>query len=221
MTSSESWPTIEALKKIPRKRERLLRLSDGTLVKVMEADVARFSLAEGVEVTDQLARELEGRYEYGRSKALAVRLLKVRPRAEGELRLRLRAGGTGEAVAERLLADLKRDGLVNDHLFARLWADEKLRLGATGRRRVVAELRSKHVDPGVAEAETDRVYSAEEEIEAAKQLAVKRAAKMGRIAPDAMKRRLYQHLVRRGFESDVAAEATNHAVRTSGGKVKE
>ncbi|MFZ1947765.1 MAG: RecX family transcriptional regulator [bacterium] len=221
MTRSGDWPTIAALKKIPRKREWLLRLSDGNLVKVMEDDVARFSLAEGVEVTEELARDLASRYEYGRARALAVRLLKVRPRTEGELRLRLRAGGIGPAAAEPLLADLKRDGLVNDRLFSRLWAGEKMRLGATGRRRVVAELRSKHVDPGTAEAETDGVYSAEEEIEAAKQLAVRRAAKMGRIAPDVMKRRLYQHLVRRGFESDVAAEATHYALRSSGEKGTE
>jgi regulatory protein len=221
MTRSEHWPTITALKKVPRKRERLARLSDGNLIRVAEEDVARYSLVEGLEITEQFARELASRYEYASARALATRLLKVRPRTEGELRVRLRSSGAGPAAADRLLGDLKREGLVNDRLFARLWADEKLRLGATGRRRVVAQLRSKHVDPGIAETETERVYSADEEIEAAKRLAVKRAARIKGVAADALKRRLYQHLVRRGFEADVAAEATNCAVRSLGVKGEE
>jgi len=60
MIDSDVPPTISALEKIPRKREHLVRLSDGDEIKVMDEDLSRFSLAPGLgltaELRDQIAR---------------------------------------------------------------------------------------------------------------------------------------------------------------------
>jgi regulatory protein len=218
MTRPQSSPTISSLEKIPRRKEYLLALSDGTELKVLEDDLSLYGLAQGVVLPGDIAAQLRDRYEYARARAAALRLLKVRPRTEGELRRSLRGRAVEQPILERLLEDLKRGGHVDDRLFARLWATEKLRGGVTGRRRVVAELRARQVDPRTAEDETDSAYSSEEEIEAARQLAVRRVARMVGLTEDAKKRRLYEHLLRRGFESEVAAEATRFALRSSSTK---
>lgn len=218
MTRPEASPTISSLAKIPRRKEYLLALSDGTELTVLEDDLALYGLAEGVELPAGVAAELKDRCEYARARAAALRLLKVRPRSEGELRRSLRSREVEPAVLERLIEDLKRGGHVDDRLFARLWATEKLRGGVTGRRRVVAELRARQIDPRTAEDETDGAYSYDEEREAARQLAVRRAARMAGLSEDARKRRLYEHLLRRGFDSEVAAEATRFALRSSSTK---
>ena len=57
-----------------------------------------------------------------RARSHALRLLKFRPRSEAELRRRLIQKGFSSSVAEALLAEMKRQGLLNDSKFARLFA---------------------------------------------------------------------------------------------------
>lgn len=214
MTRSESSPTIRALEKIPRRKEYLLDLSDGTELKVTEDDVSGFSLAPGVELPDPVRAELAGRYEYARSIASVLRLLKIRPRTEGEIRRSLRMRGAAGPVADHVIETLKASGQIDDRLFARLWATEKFRGGSTGRRRVIAELRAKLVDPETAEEETDRIYVSESEAELAREVASRRASRLAGLSKDSRRRRLYEHLLRRGFEPEVAAQATQSALRS-------
>lgn len=218
MTRSECSPKISALEKIPRRKEYLLRLSDGSELKVTEEDVSLFSLAPGLDLAGDLAARLVERHQYAGSMASALRLLKVRPRTEAELERGLRTRGFPEAVVRRAIEGLKASGHVDDRLFARLWAAEKLRRGASGKRRIVSELRAKQIDQRTAEEETDKVFNGEDEIEIAKRLALARAARMPALAKEAKKRRLYEHLVRRGFDSEVAAEAARFAAGQSGMK---
>lgn len=212
MTRSEGSPTISALEKIPRRKEYLLRFSDGSELRVTEEDVSLFSLVPGLELAGELAERLEERRGYACSMASALRLLKVRPRTEAEIERGLRAKGCPEAAIRRVIEDLKASGQLDDRLFARLWAAEKLRRGASGRRRILSELRAKQVDERIAEEETDKVLSGENEIEIAKQLALARTARMAALPAEAKKRRLFGYLLRRGFDSDVAREATRFAL---------
>lgn len=221
MTRSEGSPTISALEKIPRRKEYLLRFSDGSELKVTEDDVSAFSLAAGRALTGDLRTRLAGRYEYARCEAAAMRLLKVRPRTEGELERSLRTKGFPEVVVRSVMEALKASGDLDDRVFARLWATEKLRRGASGKRRVAAELRAKQIDQHTAEEETEKVFGGENEIDIAKQVALRRAAKMPALEEQAKRRRLYDYLLRRGFESEVAAEATRFALGHAGMKGAE
>jgi len=217
MNRPESSPTIRALKKIPRRKDYLLALSDGTEIRVTEDDVSGFSLAVGGELPQAERTELESRHEYARSMDSALRLLKVRPRTEGEIRRSLRTRGMVGATADRVIQTLKASGQIDDRIFARLWATEKFRGGLTGRRRVIAELRAKMVDPEVAEEETAAVYVLESEVDLARDLARKRASRMAGLSADSRKRRLYGHLLRRGFEPEIAAQAVQSALRSQDG----
>jgi regulatory protein len=212
MTRPQATPTIRALKKVPRRKEYLLDLSDGTELKVTEDDISGFSLAAGCEITEATRAELAGRYAFARAMDSALRLLKVRPRTEGEIRRSLRTRGWAGPVADRVVEALKARGQVDDRIFARLWATEKFRGGSTGKRRVLAELRARMVDADVAEEETGEVYASESEAELARELAKRRACRMSGMPVESRKRRLYGHLLRRGFESEVAAQATQSAL---------
>lgn len=215
MTRCESSPTISALEKIPRRKEYLLVLSDGAELRVTEEDVSRFSLAQGSELGRDLVSGLARAYEYSRAKASVLRLLKVRPRTEGELRSGLLRKGLDPAASARVVEELKRSGAVDDRLFARLWTMEKLSKGASGRRRILAELRAKQIDAATAEEELDRVYAQEDETEIARQIASRRLAKLGHLPADVKRHRIYEHLLRRGFDSDIAAQAVHYALRGS------
>ncbi|HVP58218.1 MAG TPA: regulatory protein RecX [bacterium] len=217
MIDSEVPPTISALEKVPRKKEYLIRLSDGDQITVMDEHLSKFSLAAGVEIGPELRGELERAYERAKARLAALRLLRVRPRTEGELRraLILRAF-SGQAVAG-VLRDLAAQGMVDDRLFARLWVVERAGKGI-GRRRILSELKTKHVDEATALEEIEANYGSDDEIENARRVAANRARRMASLGRQKLEQRVYGYLVRQGFSSDIAREATRHALGSQGQK---
>lgn len=134
-----------------------------------------------------------------RAREAALRLLTVRARSIGELRERLARKAFSEEVCERIINDLAAVGLLDDRDFARLWAEERVRLRPVGRRRLVSELRTKKVDPAVIDEVAAEVYEEHSETELARRALLKRTRAGGPEAVERQRRRLEGFLLRRGF----------------------
>jgi regulatory protein len=211
MTGFESSPVVSVVERVPRKSEYLVRLSDGSEIRVLEDHLATFGLAEGMPVERAQLEAMDFAYAYGKARQAAMRLLKVRPRTEQEMRRQLRARKIPSAAAGKLIEDLKAEGQVDDRVFARLWISEKLSRGTHGRKLLEHELRSRGVKKEILEEELDRSYGPEAEAGVAGELAVKKLARLGNMPEAAARRRVYGYLLRRGFASEVAAEAVRNA----------
>ena len=140
---------------------------------------------------------LQGEME--RARDAALRLLTVRARSVGELRDRLIRKSFAGDICERVIEDLAGAGLLDDVEFARLWADERVRLRPVGRRRLVAELRAKKVDAAVIDEVAAEVYTEHTESELARRALRKRIRSGGREVVERDRRRLEAFLLRRGF----------------------
>src|SRR5690348_9918162 len=70
----------------------------------------------------------------------AVRYLAQRPRSEYEVRQRLKRDGVDQAVAERVLEQLRRHQLVDDRAFAEYWVEQRQTFRPRGKRLLSAEL---------------------------------------------------------------------------------
>ena len=152
-----------------------------------------------------------------RVRQAALHLLSYRPRAEQELRRRLRSKSFPHALIEWCLSLLKEEGLIDDHAFASAFVRSRMRLRPRGRFRLVQELRQKGVSPEVAEQAIDEAFSNEETSE--QDLACAAAQRwLDRQGPalieslastdpseerERARRRLHAFLSRRGFGSDV------------------
>lgn len=202
------------MEKIPRKKEYLLRLSDGSTIRVLEEHLSRFALEEGSSLSEHTIRQLEDLYEYATVRGVALRLLKVRPRTETELRRRFRKDRVRGEIVGRVLDDLKREGCIDDRVFARLWIKEKIGRADSGRRLIMAGLQDKGVDRNVAEEELAESLDDAKEVEIARHLAVKRLRRMRALPLPVRRRRLYNLLVRRGFGSDTASAALEYALES-------
>lgn len=75
----------------------------------------------------------------------ALRYVVRRPRSVWEVRNYLRRRQAAESVAEKIINRLTQAGLLNDEVFARLWVDNRRVLKPTSRRKLVLELKQKHV----------------------------------------------------------------------------
>jgi len=218
MTGFESSPVVSVVERVPRKSEYLVKLSDGSEIRVLEDHLGRFGIEEGTPVDRAQIEAIESAYAYGKAREAALRLLRVRPRTEEELRRQLRARKIPGGASDRLIEDLKAEGQVDDRVFARLWITEKLSRGTHGRKLLEHELRTKGIKREVLEEVLARDYSAEAETEVARELALKRLSKFGHMPEAARRRRVFGHLLRRGFASEVAADAVDHAAGRMNGE---
>jgi regulatory protein len=143
------------------------------------------------------------------AKDRALGLLAVRWRSREELRRRLRQAGFEVEETERALTDLTDAGLIEDGRFARELVRDQAGRRLSGDRAIRGALRAKGVATDVAES---ALLEAGDEAERARELATRRAMRMGSLAPEAAHRRLYGLLVRRGFPPGVAALACRAAL---------
>jgi regulatory protein len=214
MARCQATPTVSAVEKVPRKKEYLLRLSDG----VLEEHLSRFALEEGRPLGEDTRREVADSYEYAKAREIALRLLKARPRTEEELRRRFRKSDLKPRMWTRVLEDLKAEGHVDDRVFAQLWIKEKIARAGSGRQRISSDLRSKGIDRTTVEEEIAGNYDDGEEAEIARQLALKRLARLESLPVAVMRRRVYGLLLRRGFGPGVASAALKAALESIGGE---
>jgi len=217
MTRSASRLMVAGLEKIPRTKAYLIRLSDGSRVKALGDDVARLGICEGTEVEQHVLKEASEGYEAAKARAMAMRLLRTRPRTEYELRRSLREKGVAARTLDMLIADLKAGGHVDDRLFAKLWIKEKIAGGNSGRVRIARDLATKGIARETAEEELARDYDRRAELEIAKRLALRRLSRLTSLGVETRRRRVYNLLVRRGFGYETASAALRWALDASGG----
>jgi len=152
-----------------------------------------------------------------RTRQAALHLLAYRPRAEQELRVRLRSKGFPNASVEWCLRLLEEEGLIDDPAFASAFVLSRIRLRPRGRFRLTQELREKGVSAEVAEQAIDQVFGNEETSEQDLARAAARGwlARQGSTLTESLagtdrseereraRRRLHAFLSRRGFGADV------------------
>ncbi len=210
----------------PRKKNRVLVHLEGTEPIEIALDVMERS---GIHVGDpvtakDLTRLQEDDIEW-RIRQAALHLLAYRPRAEQELRVRLRSKGFPHAPVEWCLRNLEEQGLIDDRAFASAYVRSRIRLGPRGRFRLTQELRQKGVSAEVAERAIDQAFSKEETSERALARAAARRwlDRQGSTSIESMastdrskereraRRRLHAFLSRRGFGPDVIRDALEEA----------
>ena len=208
----------------PRKKNQVLVHLEGTeptkpiapielALDVME----RSGIHVGDDVTAKDLAQLQEDDRKWRVRQAALHLLSYRPRAEQELRRRLRSKGFPHALVEWCLRLLEEQGLIDDHAFASAFVRSRIRLRPRGRFRLAQELRQKGVSAEVAEQAIDRAFDSEDTSERALACAAARSwlSRQGPALTESLagtdsskereraRQRLHAFLSRRGFGLDV------------------
>jgi regulatory protein len=201
-----------------RKKNRVLLHLEGTEPLEIALDVMeRSGIHVGSNLTTQDVAQLQEDDTKWRVRQAALHLLSYRPRAEQELRRRLRSKDFPHASVEWCLRALKEEGLIDDHAFASAYVRSRIRLKPRGRFRLTQELRQKGVSAEIAEEAIDQAFSNEETSEgdlacaAARRWLDRQGATLIESLADAercdererARRRLHNFLSRRGFAPDV------------------
>jgi regulatory protein len=146
-------------------------------------------------------------------KRLAIRFISYRMRSEAEVRRRLRKEGADADVIAVVLEDLRRLELVDDRGFAEQFARDALTGKKWGPHRIRQALRRAGVRPGDIEPAVQALRHTIEDEDIVTAVAEKRWRQLARVADvKKRKKRLYDYLVRRGFDyEDVRRAVANVA----------
>ena len=134
-------------------------------------------------------------------------LLRIRSRSEKEVDNRLREKGFSDKVVRETIAFFKKNRLIDDLEFAKAWVDSRLKTSPRGKITLRQELAGKGVSPRVIEQALSAVE--EDETEVIRRLAEKRIKLLKSLPEVRMKKRLFDYLKRRGFDSDCVEDIVN------------
>lgn len=137
----------------------------------------------------------------------AVKLLTVKSRSVAELRERLLQGkNTNASIVETVIARLEEYGYLNDERFAFSYASLKVKQRPVGRRRLQRDLKLKKVENRVAEGALELVYAETPEEQLIDQAIEKRLRLRGRPKTRVEAKKLFDHLLRQGFEFELVSD---------------
>ena len=157
--------------------------------------------------------ELDPELRLEHALVLAFRHLARRDRTVVEVRRNLAARGVDEATVARAVAELERQGYVDDGRYARRFTEDRRALDDWGAERIERGLLSVGVEPElIADALATRSQGGE--LEAAVELLRRRLPAPPR--DDRERNRALGLLARRGYELEVAHDAIRRYERSAG-----
>lgn len=199
---------VTDIKKRPAGTRRRVVALDGDDWRTTSAEVlADLGIRMGhIASADELSHQID-EAEPVLARAKALRLLNYRERSVSELAGRLEQDGYPAEVARKVASDLEASGLVDDERFAHALARQLLEIRGLGRRRVLADLATKGVDPEVAANAVDELVSVADDERRAQEMARTLSSRVGGSVD-----RVASKLVRKGFPTGVALRAARDAV---------
>lgn len=141
--------------------------------------------------------------EEKKAKECALRFLTYRQRSSKELFDKLKLKGYRDTVIERVLQHLKELGLIDDKAFAYSWAREYTSRKGVGRELLSYQLRQKGIATEIITEVCESVFAEKSEESLALTVAHNKLKSFQNLTPLVSSRRLYSHLRRKGFSTDV------------------
>jgi regulatory protein len=162
-------------------------------------------LTPGQELTAGQVREYKQLSSNDKLYNLVLRYVAIRPRSRWEIEFYLGRKKASPALSELILNKLSISGLIDDKKFAEAFVNDRRLLRPTSRRKMIMELRKKHVADEVIQA---AVGNEQPDEQTALQAIIESKRRQSRYRDDL---KLMQYLARQGFSyGDIKAALQNH-----------
>ena len=143
--------TITKVTPTLRDPERVSVYIDGAFAVALSAiEAMQRGLQPGRVLDDEAVQQLEQVAEIDKATNAALAFVAYRPRAEREVRDRLRRRAFGQAAIDAAIVKLRGWRYLDDRAFAELWVENRAEHHPRGRRALQAELRAKGIDREIA-----------------------------------------------------------------------
>jgi regulatory protein len=158
-----------------------------------EAALLDSKLVSGQELSRQRANELRQLSANDNLYNQTLRYIALKPRTKWEIETYLKRKGASPTLLESILNKLSISGLIDDQKYARAFVNDRRLLRPASRRKLINDLRKRHIDPETIEAAVGT--ESEDELAALKHI-IERKRQQTKYQDDL---KLMQYLARQGF----------------------
>ncbi|MCL4263504.1 MAG: RecX family transcriptional regulator [Anaerolineae bacterium] len=198
--------TITALTTQQRNPNRVSVFLDGEFAFGLAA-ITAVPLRVGQALAAQEIEKLQQADELENAKQSAIRYIGYRPRSIREVRTHLREKGFADTAIDHACERLQEVGLLDDAAFAHYWVEQR----ETFKPRSQMALRQELQQKGVSREIIESVVTEVDETDAARQAALKQAARWQRLPEAEFKLKLSNYLQRRGFSYVLIKKIVNES----------
>ena len=182
------------------------------VVMLRATDIESLRIRTGMTWTAEASQRAADAVAANEARALAMRLLGRRGFARAELISRLEQRGCDVSIAERVTAELVRDGWLSDRDRAEAIVRQTTRKGPASRPMLMAKLTAHGIQSDLASSIADAARAGRSDLRDAVMLAKHAlSAQRSKLPPAAVARRIASLLARRGFDHDTIASALERA----------
>lgn len=181
---------------------------------VSEDTYARFILHTGQTLTEEERTEIERTENESSVKKTALKFRSYRPRSRKEISEYLQKKGFEESDIAIGITFLSDNNLINDEEFARMLCRDRLMLKPIGRSSMRQLLYKKGIDRNLTERILDEQYTSESEKALALKEAERKFKRVSSLPPLTQKKRIFEHLVRRGYDSSLSMNIVSQLVKS-------
>ncbi|MFH1189986.1 MAG: regulatory protein RecX [Candidatus Omnitrophota bacterium] len=139
-------------------------------------------------------------------------LLRARPRSESEMRERLKLKRYDEPTIEAVIADLRKLSQIDDVKFAGFWVESRMHVNPVGDIILRRELKDKGVPDAVIESALQDKAQNYDEYRTALDVAERRFKRLSDADKPKAAKRLYDLLLRRGFEYEIVRKVVSEII---------
>lgn len=176
---------------------------DEFIAGVSDAVLTRFNIRKGTRITHELYTQIKRAEELWAIREYFLRLLGRRDHASHELRLKARKKDYPDELIQECLEELEAKGYINNRMFAEKFAADKFEFNQWGPEKIRLELIRKGVDRKTATEVTQEILPKSDIIKTMEQVALKKKNKLLRDEPTKRKKKLFDFLLRKGYDSSV------------------
>ena len=195
----------------------LVVLDDGEKYNIYKFVVNKYGLRKGDELNPKKLQELLYWDEFYRAKDVALKYFDYRHRSEYEIIRKLEVSKFNSNIIEKVIANLKSIGLLNDYEFAENYAKSLLNKRLISRNLMKHKLLEKKVPDEIINDVINKYYKDSDEYSIAKKVATKQLKKYQKLKPKSTSRehfiRLTSFLVRRGFNREVISKVVKEILK--------
>lgn len=185
---------ITAIKQQVKRADRYSVFVDGKYeFSLSETALLESKLASGQELTKEQIREYKQLSEDDKLYNRTLRYIALRPRTKWEVEFYLERKKASPALVDSILNKLSIIGLIDDEKFAKAFVNDRRLLRPASRRKLITELRKKHVNPAIIE---QAVGSETDDEQAALRAIIDSKRRQTKYQDDL---KLMQYLARQGF----------------------
>ncbi len=179
-----------------------------------EDTILKYGIHVNEKLTQDSLEEIRDFDEFIYGKHVAYSFLSYRIRTESEIKKKLREKKISGKSIVKVIEVLEEQKLIDDREFAKVLIQDKIKRSPVGRKVLKQKLFEKGVPKNVSEEALEKAFSGEEEKKLAADVFNKFFPKIKDKDFYEQKRKLYEHLARKGFDFDVINEIINENLKS-------